>query len=112
MTEQFLNTPEKIQAAIGKCVAWETQTCRPKHIGTLKEVKGKNLLVFENYEPNWLWLPNIFNLRIAPPPVVGVDPCHSDRDGDCSWCNCPQNRDGEPHKTGRHCPLDKGDDDD
>lgn len=32
--------------------------------------------------------------------------CHSDMDGDCSWKRCPQNRDGEPHKSGRHCPLD------
>lgn len=32
--------------------------------------------------------------------------CHSDSDGDCAWVNCPQARDGEPQKTGRHCPLD------
>lgn len=32
--------------------------------------------------------------------------CHADRDGDCDWVLCPQNRDGEPGKTGRHCPLD------
>jgi len=32
--------------------------------------------------------------------------CHSDRDGDCFHKDCPQLRDNEPHKTGRHCPLD------
>lgn len=32
--------------------------------------------------------------------------CHSDSDGDCSWSRCPQNRDGEPARSGRHCPLD------
>lgn len=32
--------------------------------------------------------------------------CHADRDGDCVWSGCPQLRDGEPQKTGRHCPLD------
>ena len=33
--------------------------------------------------------------------------CHATRDdGDCVWADCPQNRDGEPAKTGRHCPLD------
>ncbi len=32
--------------------------------------------------------------------------CHADRDGDCDWQNCPQLRDDEPIKTGRHCPLD------
>lgn len=34
--------------------------------------------------------------------------CHSDHDGECSWASCPQLRDGEPVKSGRHCPLDIG----
>lgn len=38
------------------------------------------------------------------------DRCHAGRDGDCVWANCPQLRDGEPIATGRHYPLDKGDD--
>lgn len=37
-----------------------------------------------------------------------VNHCHGDRDGDCSWADCPQLRDNEPHQTGRHCPLDNG----
>lgn len=32
--------------------------------------------------------------------------CHAQRDGDCNHSECPQNRDGEPGKTGRHCPID------
>lgn len=32
--------------------------------------------------------------------------CHAGTDGDCNWKNCPQICDGEPEKTGRHCPLD------
>ena len=32
--------------------------------------------------------------------------CQADDDGDCTWAECPQRRDGEPRKTGRHCPLD------
>ncbi|QEG28302.1 hypothetical protein GobsT_30790 [Gemmata obscuriglobus] len=36
--------------------------------------------------------------------------CHSGRDGDCNDGECPQLRDGEPEKTGRHCPLDMHDD--
>lgn len=33
--------------------------------------------------------------------------CHATRDdGDCSWKDCPQLRDGEPANTHRHCPLD------
>jgi len=32
--------------------------------------------------------------------------CQSDDDGDCDWPGCPQRRDGEPERTGRHCPID------
>lgn len=31
--------------------------------------------------------------------------CHADRDGECTWKQCPQNRDSEPKKSGRSCPL-------
>jgi hypothetical protein len=34
--------------------------------------------------------------------------CMANRDGDCDWSGCPQIRDGEPRKTGRHCPRDAG----
>lgn len=37
--------------------------------------------------------------------------CHAGSDGDCDWNQCPQTRDNEPTKTGRHCPLDRRDDD-
>lgn len=37
--------------------------------------------------------------------------CAADRDGDCDHRDCPQLRDGEPAKTGRHCPLDHREDD-
>jgi len=32
--------------------------------------------------------------------------CQADDDDHCVHRNCPQLRDGEPKKTGRHCPLD------
>lgn len=35
--------------------------------------------------------------------------CHAAKDGDCNWVDCPQLRDNEPHATGRHCPLDRED---
>jgi hypothetical protein len=38
--------------------------------------------------------------------------CHAGRDGDCADARCPQERDGEPAATGRHCPLDPPPDDD
>lgn len=38
---------------------------------------------------------------------LGTGACHSDCDGDCVWRECPQLRDNEPAKSGRHCPYDK-----
>lgn len=38
--------------------------------------------------------------------------CQSNNDGECDWAHCPQLRDGEPHKSGRHCPIDTWGDDD
>jgi hypothetical protein len=51
-----------------------------------------------------LW-PSRF-LAWAPPVVTENPMCHSGRDGDCYWSECPQERDGEPGRSGRHCPLD------
>lgn len=31
--------------------------------------------------------------------------CAASRDGECTHKQCPQLRDNEPHKSGRHCPL-------
>lgn len=35
-----------------------------------------------------------------------VTRCQANSDGDCYSEKCPQLRDGEPAKTGRHCPYD------
>lgn len=32
--------------------------------------------------------------------------CHATGDGRCIWSTCPQERDSEPGRSGRHCPLD------
>jgi hypothetical protein len=46
------------------------------------------------------------------PHLVGKR-CHASRgDGECMWKDCPQLRDKEPEKTGRHCPLDRSRDED
>ena len=34
--------------------------------------------------------------------------CAAGKDGDCIHRGCPQLRDGEPGKSGRHCPLGHG----
>lgn len=59
---------------------------------------------------------NLANLSDLESGACGFDPhhahqveyagCHSDRDGDCVWEECPQIRDGEPGRSGRHCPRD------
>lgn len=41
--------------------------------------------------------------------VRAVNTCRASKDGEeCHSDECPQERDGEPMKTGRHCPLDLG----
>lgn len=44
--------------------------------------------------------------HVCKPAVERPVRCHAARDGECQWELCPQLRDGEPTKTGRHCPLD------
>ena len=43
----------------------------------------------------------------APEPPY----CQAGKDGDCIWEDCPQLRDNEPSRSGRHCPLDTETDD-
>lgn len=47
----------------------------------------------------------------SPLPTASRSPsplrhCAAARDGECLHGQCPQNRDAEPAKSGRHCPLD------
>ncbi len=60
------------------------------------------------YEPR----PEGLNTQPAPPSVVEtlkpLRHCAAARDGECFHDQCPQIRDGEPAKSGRHCPLDTG----
>jgi len=42
----------------------------------------------------------------AKAALKGSEHCHAGSDGECHWGDCPQLRDGEPNKSGRHCPLD------
>ncbi len=39
-------------------------------------------------------------------PLLNIPSCHAAQDGECFWEGCPQIKDGEPKKSGRHCPLD------
>jgi hypothetical protein len=44
--------------------------------------------------------------RTSHRPWLSRNTCHADGDGHCTWEECPQLRDSEPAKSGRHCPLD------
>lgn len=37
--------------------------------------------------------------------ISAREKCRAGKDGECFWADCPQNRDKEPGKTGRSCPL-------
>lgn len=53
--------------------------------------------------------------QLSAPEIIWQRPlirCAAGRDGDCIHPDCPQNKEGEPAKTGRHCPLDVEDDED
>lgn len=41
-----------------------------------------------------------------------LEHCAAGKDGECYHRKCPQIRDNEPEKSGRHCPLDNRSDED
>jgi protein gp37 len=50
---------------------------------------------------------------VSAEPLLGpidfqrwIELCHAGRDGECSAASCPQLRDREPMRSGRHCPID------
>jgi hypothetical protein len=47
----------------------------------------------------------VFAIRVQDRPLNGR--CAANNDGDCDHRDCPQLRDGEPVKSGRHCPFDQ-----
>lgn len=66
-----------------------------------------NTLTQKEYE-------RVVSFRRLPHPVTREYPegtrCHAGSDGECNWKSCPQLRDDEPGRSGRHCPLDNRED--
>lgn len=65
-----------------------------------------------SYVAGWscrYWVPEGTDLNQKSIPnfcaIVEEGYCRADRDGDCSWDECPQLRDGEPEASGRSCPF-------
>lgn len=76
---------------------------------TVNSLVGRGLIEIEwsNYERGLSRMTNAGFLALGETSPTRDDTCHADRDGDCDWEGCPQLRDGEPKKSGRHCPLDR-----
>lgn len=58
---------------------------------------------------NYKSVVSVRSVKEEPVVVVEHKPlthCASGQDGDCIHPDCPQLRDGEPVKSGRHCPID------
>lgn len=45
-------------------------------------------------------------MRLVSRPTSTRLRCEGASDGECNWEQCPQLIDGEPERSGRHCPLD------
>lgn len=68
--------------------------------------------LWDNEEnPSWETFSAVLAL-LSDSKEVTPDHCHAGMDGDCVWSGCPQERDGEPMKSGRNCPLQGRHDDD
>ncbi len=58
-------------------------------------------------KPPLIALATVRRLGLVDPEHWTDSACHASRgDGECNWARCPQIQEGEPAKTGRHCPLD------
>lgn len=51
----------------------------------------------------------VLRVNVEVPPRA-LERCAAARDGECIHQQCPQLRDNEPAKSGRHCPLDHDED--
>lgn len=56
--------------------------------------------------PEEMRLANAIQVQDLP-----LEHCVAGKDGECNHRQCPQIRDNEPEKSGRHCPIDNHDDD-
>ena len=85
-----------------------------------REKLGRTLEVLRRNYPTYRHALRFGMLAETPTPVVfhfeqmhaavqerALTRCAAGRDGECGHMACPQLRDKEPAKSGRHCPLDQ-----
>lgn len=65
--------------------------------GNLIKSRGTNQ---DKYSAGW---EAVFGKKLVEQPLTS---CSAHRDGECYHKRCPQLMDNEPHRSGRHCPLD------
>jgi hypothetical protein len=82
-----------------------------KYFGSFGLVSGLGFLAYAEDLPVGTRLIVTARIELPPAPERPLTGCAAGRDGECSHSQCPQLRDNEPGKSGRHCPLDMGNDD-
>lgn len=98
--------------------AWTPgRTSLPDAPVILSDIAGDMEMESEGSMPGWFhkedWLKHdIASAAMLAHELLGkvqampeLTSCAADCDDMCDHPKCPQNRDGEPAKTGRHCPL-------
>jgi hypothetical protein len=83
-----------------------------KYFGGSGFVSGPGFLVYAEDLPVGAKLIVTARIELPPTPEQPLVRCAAAKDGECFHSMCPQIRDGEPAKSGRHCPIDNWSDDD
>lgn len=77
-----------------------------RFFGNFGIVSGPGFLAYATDLPAGTKLIVTARIELPPAPERPLVRCAAGRDGECFHSQCPQLRDGEPVKSGRHCPLD------
>lgn len=106
MTMDYIRATYLVPAKVGGRI--EYTGCGEVEHGTITGAEGARLRVrLDGHKHSAIFHPTWKMRYLDPAPKS----CAAGRDGDCTHSQCPQSRDGEPHATGRHCPLDIGSED-
>lgn len=98
----------RMTEAFRRSVAWQNQS-KDVAIEPAEAVAKSMRMVLAELRPylkrELVAIPDKYAGATEPP-----EKCAANRDGDCTHPFCPQNLEGEPMKSGRHCPLDTWED--
>jgi len=95
----------------GYCVQWDSLPRPADTKGVLewfvtRHTRPNGIMQMRKFQK---WAVDMVASQVASHDTQGSTPltrCAAGRDGECGHAQCPQLRDGEPAKSGRHCPLD------